>query len=74
MLERDGKDQGEDSPKASVLVLLRPPLSISHKRSELVSSGRVDATLPFSGVSFRFRLFAFIKHAALRSMVLRYDE
>ena len=54
MPERDGKDQGEDSPKASELVLVRLPLLSSHKWRELVSSGRLfaDVMTSFSGVTF----------------------
>ena len=41
MPERDGKNQEEDKPKASGLVLVRSPLLNSHKWHELVSSGRL---------------------------------
>ena len=78
MAERDGKDQEEDS-KASGLVLVRSPLLTSRKWRELVASGRLvcrchDVFL-WSYVRFvllRFRIFAFIKAAALRSIVFRY--
>ena len=78
MPERDGKDQGEDSP-ASGLVLVRSPLLTNHKWREPVPSGRLvcrchDVFLWCSVcfVLLRFRLYAFVEAAALRSIVLRY--
>ena len=48
MPERDGKDQGEDWPKASELVLVRSPWTISQKWRELVSSGCFCLQMPLS--------------------------
>ena len=76
MPERGGKDEGEDSPKASGLVLVRSPLLTSHKWRELVSSGRMLCSLSLVFglfVLFRFRLYAFFveEAATLRSIVLQ---
>ena len=54
---RAGLRQGEGSPKASGLVLVRSPLLTSYYDwwRELVSSGRFDLKIPmipFSGVTF----------------------
>ena len=71
----------EIQPKASGLVLVRSlfVLLTSHKRRELVSSGRLvcrchDVFLwcYFCFVLLRFCLYAFVEAAALRSIVLRY--
>ena len=66
-------------PKASGLVLVRSPLLSSHKLCELVSSGRLvcrwhDVFLwcYLCFLLLRFRLYAFVEAAALRSIVLRY--
>ena len=81
MSQRDEKDQGEDSPKkASGLVLVRSPLLTSHKWRKLLSSGRLvcrchDVFLWCYVVCFvllRFRLYAFVEAAALRSIFIRY--
>ena len=66
-------------PKASGLVLVRTPLLTNRKWRELVPSGRLvcrchDVFL-WCYVCFallRFRLYAFVEAAALRSIVLRY--
>ena len=61
MPERDGKNQEEDSPKASGLVLVRSPLLTSHKWRELVSSGRLVCR--YHGVfSLVLRLFCFASY------------
>ena len=61
-------------------MLVRSPLLTSHKWPELVYSGRlvcrchdvfISCLLPFF-VLLRFRLYAFVEAAALRSIVLRY--
>ena len=56
-----------------------PLLTSSHKWRELVSSGRLVCRChgAFSGVTFvfillRFRLYAFVEAAALRSIAIRY--
>ena len=66
-------------PKASGLVLDRSPLLTSHKWRELVPSGRLvcryhDVFLwcYVCFVLLRFRLYAFVGAATLRSIVLRY--
>ena len=66
-------------PKASGLVLVRSPLSTSHKWRELVSSGRLvckchDVFLwcCLSFLFFVFVFYHFVEAAALRSSVLRY--
>ena len=60
-------------------MLVRSPLLTSHKWRELVSSGRLvcrchDVFLwcYLCFVLLRFRLYAFVEAAALRSIVLRY--
>ena len=60
-------------------MLVRSPLLTSHKWRELVSSERLacrghDVFLwcHFCFVLLRFRLYAFVEAAALRSIVLRY--
>ena len=79
--ERDGKDQGNDSPKqacscwfarhnsklASSGAILYPPGVFWVCRCRVVSLWR---SVCF--VLFRFRLFAFTEAAVLRSIVLRY--
>ena len=79
MPERDGKDQGEDNPYASGLVLVRLSQLTSYKWRELVSSGGlvcrchvVFLLCYVRFVLFRFRLFALTEAAALRSIVHRY--
>ena len=82
MPERDGKDQGEDSPKQAGscwFALVRSPLLTSHKWRELVPSGRLvcrcyDVFLwcYVCFVLLRFRFYAFVEAAALRSIALRY--
>ena len=80
MPESDGKDQEEDSPKqACSLVLVRSPLLTSHRWRKLVSTGclvcRCHEDFLWCYVCFvllRFRLYAFVEAAALRSIVLRY--
>ena len=74
---REGPSRG--SPKASGLVLVRSPLLTSHKWRELVPSGRLvcrchDVILRccVCFVLLRFRLYAFVEAAALRSIVLRH--
>ena len=61
-------------------MLVRSPLLTSHKWRELVSSGRLvcrchDVFLwcYLCFVLLRFRLYAFVEAAALRSIVLRYS-
>ena len=65
--------------QASGLVLVRSPLLTDHKWRNLVSSGRLvcrchDVFLwcYLCFVLLRFRLYAFVEAAALRSIVLRY--
>ena len=79
MPERDGKDQGEDSPKRAGSCWFARPLLTSHKWRELVSSGRlvcryhdVSHWRYLCYVLLRFRLYAFVEAVALRSIVLRY--
>ena len=80
--KKNGKDQGENSPKqaetrADSLALVDYN---SHKWRELVPSGRLvcrchDVSLWCCYACFvllRFRLSAFVEAAALRSIVLRY--
>ena len=71
---RDGNDQGEDSPKQADLCWFA-----RHKWRELVSSWRLvcrchDVFLwcYLCFVLLRFRLYAFVEAATLRSVVLRY--
>ena len=66
MPERDGKDEGEDSPKR--LVLVRSPLLISHKWRELVPSGVwfPDVMTSFSGVTFVLFCFVFVFMLSLK--------
>ena len=59
MPERDGKDQGQDRPKASVFVLVRVPSLISHKWCELASSIFYFLALRL----FRLRLFVSVETA-----------
>ena len=73
MPELDGKDQREDSPKQAGSCWFARP------RRELLSSGRLvcrcHGVFPWCYVCFillRFRLYAFVEAAALRSIVLRY--
>ena len=71
MPERDGKNQGEDSPKASGLVLVRSPLLTSDKWRELVSSGRLvrrchDVFLWGILFSFVFVLYTIINMLSLK--------
>ena len=67
MSERDGKDQGEDSPKqAGSFVLVRSLLLTSHKWRELVSSGRLAFGLQMSwGISLVLCLFCFASFLSL---------
>ena len=68
MPERDGKNQGEDSPKqAGSFVLVRSPSLTSHKW--LVSSGRLVCRCHDV---FLWCYLCFDEAAALRSIVLRY--
>ena len=74
------KDQGEDIiAQSKRAMLVRSPLLTSNKWRELVPSGRLvcrchDVFLCYSVVFvlLRFRLYAFVETAALRSIVLRY--
>ena len=68
MPKRDGKDQGEDSPKASGLVLVRSPLWTSHKWRELVAPGVwfADVMTSFSGVTFVLFCFVFVFMLSLK--------
>ena len=62
MSERDGKSQGDDSSKGSVLVLVRSPYSISHKWRELVSSGRFCLPMPCClSLELRYVFFCYLK-------------
>ena len=76
---REGLRRGQ--PKASGLVLVRSPLFTSHKRRELVSSGRLvcrcDDIFLWCYLCFvllRFRLDASVEAAALRPIVLRHAD
>ena len=67
-----------EKPTASGLVLVRSPLLTSHKWRELVPSGRLVCIFHdvflwcyVCFVLLRFRLYAFVEAAALRSIVLR---
>ena len=69
----------KERTKASGLVLVRSPLLTSHKRHEVLPSGRLvcrchDVFLwcYVCFVLLRFRIYAFVEAAALRSIVLRY--
>ena len=68
MSERDGKDQGEDSPKTSGLVLVCSPLLTSHKWRELVPSVRLVCSVmtSFSGVTFVLFCFVFVFMLSLK--------
>ena len=75
MPERDGKDQGEDSPKqaGSCRFARHSGLATNVARTCIL---RVDFVLSFSSVTFVlfcfvFVFFAFTEAAALRSIVLR---
>ena len=80
MPERDGKDQGKGRIAPSKRArAVRSPVLTSHKWRELLSSGRLvcrchDVFLwcYVCFVLLRFRLYAFVQAAALRSIVLRY--
>ena len=74
-----GRTIRRGQPKASGLVLVRSPLLTSRKSRELVSSWclvcRCHAIFLWCYVCFvlhRFRIYAFVEAAAVRSIVLRY--
>ena len=79
---RDCGCDGRWSNSGPALVLVRSPLLTSHKWRELAPLGVwfADAMTSFSGLTFvlfcfallRFRIYAFVEAAALRSTVLRY--
>ena len=75
--ERDGSDRGQDSPKQAGSCWFAH--QTSHKWRELVSSGRLVCRCHgvflwcyVCWVLLRFRLYAFVEAAGLRSIVLRY--
>ena len=76
MLERDGnKDQEEDSPKQAVSCWFARPCWLATSGANLCPPGVwfADVMTSFSGVTFvfvllRFRLYAFVEVAALRSI------
>ena len=79
MPERDGKDQGEDSPKQTGSCWFARPCWLATSGANLCPPGLcfADVMTSFSGVRFVlfcfvFRLYAFVEAAALRSIVLRY--
>ena len=66
MSERDGKDQGEDSPKQAGSCWFARPCRLA------TSGAFADAMWCYlCFVLLRFRLYAFVEAAALRSTVLR---
>ena len=79
MPERDGKDQGEDSPKQAGSCWFARPCWLATSGANLYPPGVwfADAMTFFSGVTFvfvllRLRLYAFVEAADLLSIVLRY--
>ena len=79
MPERDGKDQEEDSPKQTGSCWFARPCRLATSGANLYPPGVwfADDMTSFSGVTFvfvllRFRLYAFVEGATLRSIVLRY--
>ena len=75
MPKRDGKDQGEDSPKQAGSCWFARRCYLAASGANLYPPGIwfADGMSSFSRVAFvlfRFRLYTFIEAAALRSVVL----
>ena len=68
MPERDGKDQGEDSPKQAGSYWLARPCRVATSGANLYPPGvwSVDAMASFSGVTFVLFCFVFVFMLSLK--------